>query len=257
MEQDTRSETGSEQSWIYPTLIQTIRPAANLASKLGILPNFYRISYDRDFIDPRYNEEENRRLVDVWKQTVNANIGFITLHVISEKGNETKISQMGMSKWRSDGWIHPASVHCQVEQGLAMSESSSLRLIAGDFMCGDTEVIPESDVGPWLDATFRSFQINQDSTCLVGHDIHHILHLIQPYWRVPSNVIILDTRAIWESQAHATQHPSLKQTLARVARHIDERLLNNAGNVARWILELLQSQAYHSKAKDNPTKGGR
>ena len=254
MDHDTKPESGSGQSWIHSSFIQTIRPVASLASRLRILPHLYRISYDKDFLDTQYNEEENKKLLDVCKKAENAQIGFISLHIISKKDNETEISQLGMSKWRSDGWTGMVSVHCQVEQEMVVSESGYPRLIAGDFTFGDTEVIVESDVGPWLEATFRSFQVNQDITCLVGHDIHRILHLVQPYWKVPSDVIILDTRAIWESQTQATEHPSFKQTLAGVAHHLDGRLVNNAGNVARLLLKLLQAQIYRSTGKDSLTK---
>lgn len=254
MDNVTKPETSSGQSWIYSSLIQTTRPVASLAAKLGVLPHSYNIIYDRDFLNLQYNEQENRKLRNTWGKAKTNRIGFIALHIISQKDNEAEIVQMGMSKWRSDGWAHPASVHCQVEEGTALSESSSPHLIATNFMFGDTEVITKSDVGPWLDATFRSFRFHQDITCLVGHDIHRILHLIQPYWRVPSDVIILDTRAIWEFQTQATQHPSFKQTLAGVAHYLDDRLLDNAGNGAELLSKLLQAQAYHAKGKDDSKK---
>ncbi|KAI1253658.1 hypothetical protein MGN70_004050 [Eutypa lata] len=247
MDHDNKPETGSGQSWIYSSLIQTVRPVASLAANLGILPYSYNIIYDREFLNPHYNEAESKRLTDVWKKTGNADVGFITLHIISEKDNETKIRQIGMTKWRSDGSTHPASVHCQVEQGMAVSEPSYPQLIATNFLFGDTEVIVESDVGPWLDATFRSFHCHQDITCLVGHDIHRILRLVQPHWKVQSDVIVLDTRAIWEFQHKATQHPSFKQTLEGVmGRGRDDFLLDNAGNDARFILEMFQEECFQA-----------
>ena len=255
MDHDNKPETGSGQTWIYSSLIQTVRPVAGLAAKLGILPYSYNAVYDRDFLNPRYNEDENKKLRDLWKKAgnededENARIGFITLHIISQKDDETKIGQIGMSKWHSDGWIHPASVHCQVEQGTvtALNESRYPQLIATNFKFGDTEVITESDIGPWLDATFRSFQCHQDITCIVGHDIHRLLHLVQPYWKVQSGVIILDTRAIWEFQTKATQHPSFNQTLGMVGYGRDDSLLDNAGNNARFVLELLQNEGFQAE----------
>lgn len=251
MDNNTKPETGSE-SWIYPSLIQTVRPIASLAAKLGILPYSYNIIYDRDFLNSHYNEGEHRKLIDVRKKAEKASIGFISLHTISQKDSEAKIDQMGMSKWRSDSWTGMVSVHCKVEQETAVSESAYPRLIAGDFMFGDTEAIAESDVGPWLDATFRSFQINQDITCLVGHDIRRTLRLVQPYWRVPSDVIILDTRAIWESQHQLADHPSLNQILRGVIDYRgDDSLLGNAGNTAQFILELIQPQVGRTEGKKN------
>lgn len=254
MDHDTKPETSPAQSWIHSSLIQTIRPAANLASKLGMLPHLYRINYDTDFLDTQYNEAENKKLVDICKKAEDAQIGIIALHILSHSGDENKILQMGVSKWRSDGSTQIASVHCQVEQGMTVSEQSSLRLIAGDFMFGDTEVIPESDIGPWLDATFRSFHGHEDTTCLVGHDIHRILHLVQPYWRVPSGVVILDTRALWEFQTQAESHPPLKQTLGVVYKWWDESLLGNAGNSAVFILQSLERQVTRAQQKNKPGK---
>lgn len=252
MDHDTKPETGSGQSWVYSSLIQTARPIASLAARLGVLPHSYNIIYDRDFLNLHYNREENKRLIDVWEKTRNDRIGFITLQVITQKDNEDKISEMGMSKWRSDGWTGSVSVHCQVEKETAVSESPYPQLRATNFMFGDTEVITESDVGPWLDATFRSFQISQDTTCLVGHDIRRILHLIQPHWTVPSDITILDTRAIWEYQMQPTQHPSLKQTLKSFAPGWDGPLLDNAGNGAGLLIKLFQAQASQAKkSKDN------
>lgn len=249
---------------MYSSLIQTVRPVASLAANLGILPYSYNAVYDREFLNPKYNEEENKKLRDLWKIVKSENedvdedevakIGFITLHIISQKDQETKIDQIGMSKWRSDGWTGMVSVHCQVEHDCqvehetAESESTYPRLIAGDFLTGDTEVITESDVGPWLDATFRSFQMNQDITCLVGHDIRRILHLVQPLWRVPSDIIILDTRAIWEFQAGLKRHPSFEQTLQWITDYrLNRPSINNAGNSARFILDLLQDLGRRSE----------
>lgn len=263
MDNGTKPETGSGQSWIYSSLIQTARPIASLAAKLGVLPYSYNAVYDRDFINPRYNEEENHKLRDVWKKTKNENedegegedtqIGFISLHIISQKDKETGIDQIGMSKWRSNGWTGMVSVHCQVEQETTMgvsavsegavSEAAYPRLIAGDFLFGDTEVIIESDVGPWLDATFKSFQINQDIIYLVGHDIHRILHLVQQYWKVPSDVVILDTRAIWEFQNGVTEHPSLEETMEWVTDYRRRKSsIHNAGNISQFLLSLLRAQ---------------
>lgn len=248
IDHDTILDTGSRQSWMYSSLILAARPIANLASKLRILPHSYNVIYDRDFLDSQYNEGENNKLITVRKQAENARIGFISLHLTNQKNNETKISHIGMSKRRFDGWTGIVSVHCQVEQETAVSESPYPRLIAGDFMFGDTEVIIESDVGPWLDATFRSFQINQDITCLLGHDIRRTLHLIQPYWNVPSDVIILDTRAIWEFQTRATEHPTFEQTMEQVADYRrNESAISNAGNSARFLLDLIQAQGRTSE----------
>lgn len=246
MDRDTKLEIGSGQSWIYSSLTQTIRPIATLASRLGVLPYSYNAVYDRNFVDPHYNEQENKKLIDVWGKAENARIGFVSLHIFSQKDNETKLSQIGMSKWRSGGLTQTVSVHCQIEHGTPVSESSSPRLIAGDFIFGDTEVITESDVGPWLDATFKSFQFDQDISCLVGHDIRHILHLVKSDWEVPGDVVILDTRAIWESQAKATQHPSFDRTLRRVGHDRDGSVLNNAGNNARFVLELLKEEGFQA-----------
>lgn len=234
---------------MYSSFIQTVRPVASLTAKLGVLPYSYNI-YDRDFLNPHYNEEENKKLIDVWGKTEDSQVSFISLHILCQNDNGNKIDQIGMSKWHSDGMTQKVSVHCQVEKETAESENSSPRLIAGDFMSGDTEVIIESDVGPWLDATFRSFQSHEDTTCLVGHDIRRILHLVQPCWRVPSDVVILDTRAIWEFQKQAKSHPSLEQTLRGVSRKWwDESLLGNAGNSALFILDLLENEIFEAERR--------
>lgn len=257
IDHDTIPDTGSGQSWVHSSLIQTVRPIASLVAKLGMLPYSYSAVYDRDFMSHRYNGEENKKLRDLWKKAKNENaedeeediqIGFISLHIGNQKDMETKIDQIGMSKWRSGGWTGMVSVHCQIEQEMIISDSEYPRLIAGDFVVGDTEVITESDVGPWLDATFRSFQMNQDITCLVGHDIHRILHLVQPCWRVPSDIVILDTRAIWEFQTGVKQHASFEQTLDWVIDYrLNKSLINNAGNSSRLILDLLQAQGRESE----------
>lgn len=252
---DTKPKVGPEQSWMYSSLIQAARPVASLAAKVGILPHLYSI-YDRDFVNPQYNEEENKKLRDVWRkahdesenENENTKVGFISLHIINRKDDESKIGQIGMSKWRSDGWTGMVSVHCQVEQETAVSESPFLRLVPGDFIYGDTEAITESDVGPWLDATFRSFKTYQDITCLIGHDIHRILHQIQPCWKVPSGVVILDTRAIWEFQSEVKQHPPFERTLEWVMDYrLNKSSINNAGNGARFILDLIQAQGIGSE----------
>lgn len=251
MNHGNKPETGSGQSWIYSSLIQTARPIASLAAKLGILPHLYNI-YDRDFLNPQYNDQENNKLRDTLKKAETASVGFISLHVITQSDDETRIGQIGMSRWRSDGWTQMISVHCQIDQGIATSESPYPRLIASDFKFGDTEVIAESDIGPWLDASFRSFQRHQDIICLVGHDIHRVLHLVQPYWRVPSGVVILDMRAIWESQNQLTSHPLLKEILGGVIGYSGgDSLLDNAGNTTQFILELIQSQVGEPKEKEN------
>lgn len=254
MDHDTKPETSSGQSWIYPSLIQAVRPVASLAAKLRLLPYSYNTIYDRDFVNTQYNEEENKKLADIWKRTEDDSVGFVTLHILTRDDDETKVSQLGMSKWRSDGLSQIVSFHGQVEQDLAAVKESALpRWVVGDFIFGETEAIAQSDVGPWLYHTFKSFQNSQRTTCLVGHDIRRILHLVKSDWQVPSDVAIIDTRAIWEFQTEATQHPSLQQTLEGVAGlRGDDSILKNSGNDARFILKLLRIQAKQSRKKAYP-----
>lgn len=212
----------------------------NLAPELGILGGPYKARFDRSFSSRQFVKEENKRLLEVWKETKNGNILFLAIQVRTSHTNN-KINQIGISRWWPDGWAQLDSFHGQIEQE-TMVDRSSHQSVDG-FIFGETETIYDPDVGPWLDHTFKALQSPHQTTCLIGHNIRHILHLIQPYWQIPSNMIVLDTRAIWEFQNEATQHPSFKQTLEGVDGYRgDESILNNAGNGARLTLKLLQAQ---------------
>lgn len=245
MEHDTKPETGS---WLYSSLLQIVRPITNLTTKFGTLANLYTTgpSY-------QYSEEDNTRFTDIWKET-DADVVFFSLHIVTQNDDESQIKQIGVSKWRSDSGTQILSLQAQVEDDNVVEKSSFPRLVVNDFMFGEAEVISESDIGAWLECTFRCLRGSQQPTYLVGYDISDVLRLVQPYWKVPGDIIIFDTRAILEFKQQARSHPSLKQTLGAIARGWDGSQLDNAGNCARFILELVDRHASRIKAQYDTKK---
>lgn len=249
MDNDTEPKTSSGQSWFYSSLLQIISPIKILTTKLGTLTNVYSAASRY-----QYSEEDNKRFADIWKEK-DVDVVFFSLHVIAQNDNDdARIKQIGVSKWRSDHGTQILSLQAQVEDDAIVEKSSLPQLVTSGFIFGETELISESDVGPWLECTIRALRGSQQPTYLVGHDISHMLHLVQPYWKVPDDVTILDVRAIWESENRGASNPSLNQMSRMIGYGWDEPILSNAGNCAQLIMELLKSEGTRRELKTNGSR---
>lgn len=233
MANNTKPETSSGQSWIYSSMNQLVHPMANLAVKLGSLMGIFNAESRMTFLNWNHTEEENKRLVNIWRD---AGTVFITLQVLAQKNDERKIFQIGMSGWWPDNFNHIHSLYTEVEEA---TPDSLLPQQTFKFLFGETEVIAEHDIGPWLQCTFKALQGTRHTACLVGYDIRRILHLVQPYWSVPHDVMIVDTRVTQGFQI--PEHSSFRQP-RQMHHQLDESLLDNAGNAAQLALESFQRQ---------------
>lgn len=252
MAHGTQPKNSSGESWIYSSLLEVIRPITSFATKLGTLTSLCKSGSDKDWSSYQYTEEDNRRFMDRWENAdEDAIIKFISLHVHTRKDDEARIDQIGVSTRFSDKRAPIYSLQIQVKPDSMVKKSPVLQRIISGFIYGETEILAESDIGAWLDDTFRSPRGSQPTTmCLVGHDVPHLLRLVQPYWKVPDDVTVLDTRAMWGFRDQTMSHPSLKQILGAIGRSGDESLLDNAGNSAQFILELLDVQIGPKKEKN-------
>lgn len=248
MDHDTKPETGSEESWIYSSLLQMGHSITTLTENLRRFTRLYTTVFDRDILSWKNTEEHNKRLIDLWKKPGSAGVAFISLHVLARKDDETKISQIGMSAWQPNNFDFIDSVYCQVEQGTIHNDSSSQQT-AGKFIWGETEVIPDADIYPWLQCTFKAMRGPQNVACLIGCDTRRILQLVQPYWSVPSDVLIFETQAAQGFQIQTSNNLlSFQQTLQSANGYpLDESQLNNAGNIAQLVLRAFQNQVRKSE----------
>lgn len=198
---------------------------------------------DREILSWKNTEEDNKRLIDLWRKPENAGVVFISLYALACKDDKTKISQIGISAWQPNNFDFIDSIYGQVDQGTILNNSLSQQT-AGLFIWGETEAISHSDIGEWLKLTFKALQGSQNATCLVGYDIRHILQLVQPYWSVPRDVLVLETQLAQGFQIQTSEHIlSFQQTLRRAnGFRLDDSQLNNAGNFAQAVLKSFQNQ---------------
>lgn len=257
MNYDTKPGTGSGQSWIYSSLVQMGHSITNLASNLGKYTGLYTLLMsDREILSWTNTEEDNKRLIDLWSKPESAGIAFIALHALTQKDDETKISQIGISAWHPDRFDFINSIYVQVEQGTIPNSSLLPQKTAGQFIFGETEVIDESDIGPWLQCTFKALQGPQCGACLIGFDIRRILQQVRPYWSVPPNVLILDTQSAHGFQTESRGNPlSFRQTLKGAnGFQLDEAQFGNAGNFAQSVLKSFQNQVRKTEDTINSRK---
>lgn len=251
MAHDAQPRNNSGESWIYSSLLEVIRPITSFATKLGTITSLYKTRSNKDWSSYQFTEEDNKRFKDIWEDAdEDANIVLISLYVHTRKDDETRIDQIGVSTWFADKRAPMYSLQVHFEPDTNVQKSPLPQLIISGFLYGETQVLAESDIGPWLEDTFRASRGSQPKMCLVGHDVPHLLHLVQPYWKVPDDVTILDTRAMWGFRTQTTSLPSLEETLRVIGHEGDESLLDNAGNSARFILELLDFQIGPKKEKN-------
>lgn len=245
MANNTKPETSSGQSWMYSSLLQILHPLEVLSTKLGTYTGLYNFLSSYKYI------EDHEGFKAIWKGTNEDDIDavFISLHIITRSDDDARISQIGVSKWFPRQGTQLYSLQVQVNDDMLVEKSSLPQLVASGFLFGETEVIPESDIGPWLYYTFKALRGSQQAVYLVGHDVRHILHQVRPYWRIPNDIVILDTRALPKFESQETGHPSLKQILGPIDHRWHETLLDNAGNCAQLIIELLKLQASRVEGK--------
>lgn len=244
LDHSTKPETNSEQSWVYSSLLQMVYPVTRLADNLGKLVRPWTAMFDnREIVSWKNTDEDNKRLINLWSKPNSPGVVFISLHAFTRKDDETKIRQIGMTGWQPNNFDFMNSVCTEVEQDKIYNNSLLPQLTAGKFLYGDTEVIFRSDIGPWLRCTFKALQGSQHTACLVGYDIRRTLQLVQPYWSVPRDILILDIQTAQGFQVQTSEQLTFRQLLERSTGYtIDESLLDNAGNAAQLILQSFQTQ---------------
>lgn len=237
-------------------MLNMVHSIAGLTQNLGRLARLYTGISDREILSWKNTEEDNKRLIDLWRKPGNSGVVFISLHAFSCKDDGTKISQIGMSAWQPNNFDFVHSIYGQVEQGTMPNNSLLSQQTTGKFIWGETEVIPDFDIRPWLQSTFKSLRGPQNTTCLIGYDIRRILQLVQPYWSVPHDVLIFETQAAQGFQIQTSEHLLSFQKTLRGANgfHLDDSQLENAGNVAQLVLKSFQNQVRKTDASINKSK---
>lgn len=256
MDHDNKPETGAGQSWIHSSLLHMGQSITSLTQNLGRLTRLYTGIPDREILSWKNTEEDNKRLIDLWTKPRNAAVVFISLHAFACKDDETKISQVGMSAWQPNNFDFIHSIYGQVEQGTISNNLLLSQATPGKFIWGETEVISDSDIGPWLQSTFEALRGPQNMTCLIGYDIRRILQLAHPYWSVPRGILIFETQAAQGFQIQTSEHLlSFQQTLRGAnGFQLTDSQLDNAGNIAQLVLKSFQDQVRETDDNINRKK---
>ncbi|KAI0376715.1 hypothetical protein F5Y04DRAFT_285657 [Hypomontagnella monticulosa] len=118
------------------------------------------------------------------------------------------------------------------------------------FTFGASVVIGEAQLATCLNEFFQLWTAGNDRLVIVGHGMESTIGLLKDYWKPPASAILLDTQKIWQIQNAQQTSVTLEKALGEKgpAPGLDSRynhyLLNNAGNDARFILDLLKVQAW-------------
>jgi hypothetical protein len=121
------------------------------------------------------------------------------------------------------------------------------------FKFGQSEEIrKEADLRPILNAALSDLQLAHDVVVLVGHDVQNDLGNLKKHcgWQVPNQIIVLDTLHIWRAWVNVPHRGNLEQALDTFALLDDSECLHNAGNDAKYTMELLVRKA--NQAVESP-----
>ncbi|KAI3318790.1 hypothetical protein HD806DRAFT_302783 [Xylariaceae sp. AK1471] len=178
---------------------------------------------------------------------------FVVISVLPRK-DKNCLGEIGLSIWYpGQEYDQQNSLHWVIKEERLLGERDSHDWPI--FYFGDTEYIKISEIGALLQDEISSLQHSASHVVIVGHGIERVLNWLQDFWYIPNGVKIIDTQKVWQFQHQKMGDVPLIAALETIpAQFYDKQLLGNAGNEARFTLELLKTLGQESKEHRGPNK---
>ncbi|KAI1660637.1 hypothetical protein F4813DRAFT_299906 [Daldinia decipiens] len=193
--------------------------------------------------EPEYADDSDR-LGSILRESKKYATVFISIEAKVWNQDHNKITDIGLSTWYT-GSFDPGrySHYWQVKDNLSLRNECTANE-PDTFMFGSTGLVEEgADIALILDAMFKSLISQPQRVAIVGHDVHSTIGLLKTYWEPPGSIMILDTQRIWQVQYGRVDKVTLEDALDMTLGAVYNKCwLHNAGNDARFILNLLEAQ---------------
>ncbi|OTA68094.1 hypothetical protein K449DRAFT_430210 [Hypoxylon sp. EC38] len=218
----------------------------NISSRLS-RGNPLKLSIEHDV----YN---NRYVTSLQQELLNGKVVFVSLDVHAWDIDQDKITDIGVSIWhpRTPDGLNMLSYHWQIKDNMFLKN----RYVPNEpyiFTFGNTEVVSQNQIAAILNDVFE-YSSRLGRMIIVGHDIHSTVRLLAGHWK-PESVTFLDTEKIFQIQHRCPEKVPLKTALNTTSRvRYIESLLNNAGNDARFIIYLLQTQFIDARSEGDDSE---
>ncbi|KAI1505821.1 hypothetical protein F5X99DRAFT_367776 [Biscogniauxia marginata] len=237
-------------------LIITFRLLVYLFRHVGNLKTPWSNSQERhqeleEAVELELCYKENRRLAEIWELSDKSNVRFIAFDLRTCDENEQMIADIGISPWSPDNKSHDESYHLFIDRREQHQDDTAPSGL-GAFLYWKTQLIKESDIRVFISDRFNGEALGYETVCLVGHDISNKIEFLKPYWNVPLGTLIFDTQKIWKAQHMDISDITLEQCLLGIPVSERKKLLGNAGNRARAIIQLLRAQGSRSTSMRIP-----
>ncbi|KAI0803748.1 hypothetical protein GGR55DRAFT_385946 [Xylaria sp. FL0064] len=188
--------------------------------------------------------QENKKLLDAWSASATSKVLFVTIEVQVPDQQETRISEIALSRW-SPGTPGIETMLWIIEDGGLRSNSNSAHRTSA-FLYDATETIREDVISIHLGDIFQDFREEYERLYLVGYRINETLSIMKKVWAPPQDLVIIDTARVWQAQHKEITELSLEQCIERVPELQEYSFsLENTGNKARLGIQLLREQVDH------------
>lgn len=202
--------------------------------------------------------DENQQLREIWQTFDKCSTAIIAIQIYTLEHDENKITEIGLSAWPIKNGTNMKTFCWQVRENIEPVAYNSAAEIPDMFAFGETRLVHERNIGPLIDGFLKYWLTQYERVCLVGHGITRVLDPLSRHWKLPDQILVLDTQRIWQQQTEQIDELDLEECLRRLPiPELDCSLLGNAGNDSRciaYILESLGSLAYlyRGTARHNP-----
>ncbi|KAI1764601.1 hypothetical protein GGR53DRAFT_305390 [Hypoxylon sp. FL1150] len=235
-------------AWYHYLLNLAAWPSTYTFSKIKLLLNVWHthtwLPYG-SHLRLRQYEDDRDKLATLLTKAKTQSIMLISVDVHAWDIDQSKITDIGISTrlLGSIGELRVRSYHWQIKENISLRNKHVLNN-SSIFTFGSTKIIPETQISTILNGIIEPLETRFQNIAIVGHDICFLMGLLKNHWEPPGSVILLDTQKIWQQQHARLDQVTFEEALRTTSNvEYDRKLLDNAGNDARFTLHLLQAQS--------------
>ncbi|KAI0849024.1 hypothetical protein F5Y00DRAFT_269686 [Daldinia vernicosa] len=232
-------------TWYYSPLALLVAPVKYLLNQMRQLLGA-RDSPTQIFggnlatLSPKYAKDEEI-LADILQEFQMQTTGFVSINAHAWDQDYSKITDIGVCTWREYSFKHvtKSSYHWRIRENMSL-KNIYVPNEPDIFAFGSTKIINEFHIAQVIDSVLEPFIAEFPKVIVVGYDIKSTMHLLHTKWKPPESIVFLDTQKLWQIRNHHSDRVDLERALETTpAANYERRLLHNAGNNARYILELI------------------
>lgn len=191
------------------------------------------------------NNNERELLRRIWLEANTTPTAFISLDT---EYTHQGVCELGIATTQKHSHIRARHVVVNDSRRLKRTKPKPFQFGLSD------EVQTEGELLPILVDALASLRAENQVVVLTGHDVQVEIRNLRKCcgWEVPNNVIVLDTQRIWRSWVNVPVRGNLQQALEFFNILCLKAHLHNAGNDAKYTMELLVRKASQAVACPAP-----